>query len=128
MAQATTTIKATKVTRMGDWVIPVQGDDGVTVYALQINKTQAEKDNIAEIYQAYVDNGVKVLTYNGKGDKPVYLVDATQKLKAQRASASVDEMVAEMVALGVDEMVARQAIANAKAKKAEKAKSEKVAA
>lgn len=125
MTQATTTIKATTVTRMGDWVIPVQDDDGNIIYALQINKTQAEKDNIAEIYQAYVDNGVKVLTYDGKGNKPVYLVDATQKLKAQRASASVDEMVAEMVALGVDEMVARQAISNAKAKKAEKAKAAK---
>lgn len=122
----TTTIKATPVQRMGDWVIPVDVN-GTTVYALQINKTQAEKDNISEILQAYTDNGIDVLTYNGKGEKAVYLVDATQKIKAQRTSASVDEMVAEMVALGVDEMVARQAIANAKAKKAaekaEKAKS-----
>lgn len=119
MAQATTTIKATTVDKGGEWVKPIVTSEGVTIYAIQINKTQADKDNFAEIYQAYTDKGVTVYTYNGKGDKPVYLVDATQRLKAQRTSASVDEMVAEMVALGVDEMVARQAIANAKAKKAQ---------
>lgn len=124
MATATATVKATEVTRLGDWVIPVDVN-GTTVYALQINKTQAEKDNISEILQAYYDNGVEVLTYKGKGDKPVYLVDASKKLKATRSSASVDEMVAEMVALGVDENVARLAISNAKAKKAEKAKAAK---
>lgn len=127
-ATVTATVTATEVERVSDWVIPVKNKvTGEIVYALQINKTQAEKDNFTEIYNAYVEKGVEVLTYNGKGEKPVYLVDATQRLKAQRVSATTEDMIAEMVALGVSEDVARLAIANAKAKKAqekaEKAKS-----
>lgn len=110
----------TEVTRQGDWVIPVLKEDGAVVYALQINKTQEEKDNFATILQEYQEAGVEVLTYSGKNNLPVYLVDATQKIKKARVSASTEDMIAEMVALGVSEEVARQAIANAKAKKAKK--------
>lgn len=123
MAQ-TTTIKATEVNKGGDWVKPIVTSEGVTVYAVQINKTQAEKDNFAEIYKAYQDAKIEVFTYEGKGNKPVYLVDASKKLKASRTSASTEDMIAEMVALGVSEDIARQAVANAKAKKAQ-AKAEK---
>lgn len=110
------------VTRQGDWVIPVLTDDGKTIYALQINKTQAEKDNLDTILSDYQKAGVEVLTYKGKNDLPVYLVDATQKLKAQRANVNRDAIIETLVASGMTEELAQATYAkmqeNVKAKKA----------
>ena len=116
-------VNATEVTRLGDWVIPVD-NNGVTVYALQINKTQAEKDNLETILSEYQKAGVEVLTYNGKNDMPVYLVDASKKLKAQRANVNRDAIIETLIASGMTQEVAQATYAkmqeNVKAKKANK--------
>ena len=113
----------TGVTRLGDWVIPVD-KNGVTVYALQINKTQAEKDNLENILAEYAKAGIDILTYNGKNDNAVYLVDASEKLKAQRANVNRDAIVETLVASGMSEEVANATYAkmqeNVKAKKSNK--------
>ena len=112
------------VTRQGDWVIPVMTSDNKTIYALQINKTQADKDNLDTILSDYQKAGVEVLTYNGKNDLPVYLVDATQKLKAQRANVNRDAIIETLVSSGMTQELAQATYAKmqetVKAKKANK--------
>lgn len=120
---ANNNIKATEVNRLGDWVIPVD-KNGETVYALQINKTQEEKDNLETILSEYQKAGVEVLTYAGKGGLPVYLVDATQKLKKQRVGIDTNALLQSMVASGMTQEQAQAVLANAKKIK-EQAKAEK---
>lgn len=121
-----TKVNATEVTRLGDWVIPVD-NNGKTVYALQINKTQEEKDNFPTILKEYQDAGVEVLTYSGKGGLPVYLVEASKKLKKTRTGIQRDSMLDAMVASGMTREQASIVLENAKKlaeqKKAEKANS-----
>ena len=109
------TLKTTKVTKAGDWVLPVLLDDGTTVYALQINKSAEDKQNITELHQAYIDAGIEVYEYAGKNNNPVLLVDATKKIRSQRVGVLQSEFIAELVNAGVPQEVAELAYANAKA-------------
>lgn len=117
MTNNTKTLPTVEAVKAGDWVLPVTVD-GVTVYALQINKSAEDKANIEAIHGAYVEAGIPVYTYSGKGGKPVLLVEATKKIKAQRTSASTESLIASAVAMfGVTEEQARAMVANAKANK-----------
>lgn len=116
-----TTVKAVKVS---DWVVPISAN-GETVYALQINKSKEEKENIETILQDYVKAGVTIYEYAGKNNNPVLLVKATEKLKTQRASVTRDAIIDTLMQdLGVDIETA-QALhakmqANVQARKASK--------
>lgn len=87
----------TEVTRQGDWVIPVMKKNGDVVYALQINKTQVEKDNWDTILSEYQNAGVEVLTYKGKNDNDVFLVNSTEKLHNKRVGVKKLAMISKLV-------------------------------
>lgn len=98
MTQSTTTQSTiATVEKAGDWALPVKKKDGSVVYALQINKTQEEKDNWDTIFAEYQEAGVEVLTYDGKGGKPVFLVDATQKLKKSRVGVKKLALISKLI-------------------------------
>jgi len=110
----TTTVQAVK---MGDWVLPISVD-GVTVYALQINKSKDDKANIDTILAEYATAKITVYEYSGKNDNAVLLVKATEKIKATRSSANTESLVASAVQMfGCTEAMAREMVYNAKAKK-----------
>jgi len=111
----TTTQNIIEVSKGGDWVKPIVLKDGSTVYALQINKSKDDKANIQNILADYASANIQVYKYTGKNDLDVLLVDATQKIRATRTSASNEKLVASAVEMfGVTEEMARAMIANAK--------------
>lgn len=109
MTQATTTQASyTEVTKAGDWVIPVTTKEGVTVYALQINKSKEDKENIDAIVSEYTQAGIPILRYKGKEGKDVLLVDATQKIKSKRVGVKTQKLLDALLATG---MTQEQALA-----------------
>lgn len=110
----TTTPQITEAVKAGDWVLPITVN-GATVYALQINKSKEDKANLDNILAEYAKAGVEVFTYKGKNDAPVYLVEASKKLKATRTSASTEKLVTSaMATFGCTEEQARAMVAMAK--------------
>ncbi len=109
----TTNQPTVQAVKSGDWVLPITVD-GATVYALQINKSKEDKENISSILEQYATAGVTVYEYAGKNNNAVLLVDATLKIKNSRVSASTEKLVASAMDMGLTEAQARQMVANAK--------------
>lgn len=121
MANKTQFIEAVKA---GDWVLPILVN-GDTVHALQINKSKEDKENIDNILAEYQKAGVPVYRYSGKNNNDVLLVEATKKLKTQRASVTRDAIIETLMeTMGVDMETAQALHAkmqqNVAAKKANK--------
>ena len=115
MTQATTTQATyTEVTKSGDWVLPVTKKDGTTVYALQINKSKDDKENIDAIVAEYQKEGIEVLTYDGKEGKKVLLVDATQKLRSKRVGVKTQKLLDALLATGMSQEQAQAVITASK--------------
>ena len=109
MTQPTTTQPTIEdVTKGGDWVLPVTRKDGSTVYALQINKSKEDKENIDAILAEYAQAGVPILRYKGKEGKDVLLVDATQKIRSKRVGVKTQKLLDALLATG---MTQEQALA-----------------
>ena len=94
-----TQFKTTQASKGGEWVLPVIVGD-TTLYCVQINKTQAEKDDIENIMTQYNDANITVYEYEGKGGKPVYLVEKGQALKqarplGEKKQAQYDALIAQ---------------------------------
>lgn len=104
------TVKTTQATKAGEWVLPIIVE-GATVYAIQVNKTIEDKENIDSILADYEKAGVPVYEYEGKGGKPVYLVEHSKRIKAQRMGATKRAQVDAMVAMGLTEEQALAVIA-----------------
>lgn len=115
MTQATTTQATIEdVTKGGDWVIPVTRKDGSTVYALQINKSKEDKENIDAIVAEYTQAGVTILRYKGKEDKDVLLVDATQKIRSKRVGVKTQKLLDALLATGMTQEQAQAVITASK--------------
>ena len=112
MAKAT--LKLEQVTKAGDWVLPVTTADGATVYALQINKSKEDKENIDSILQEYADAGVTVYTYKDKEDKDVLLVDTTQKIRSKRVGVKTQKLLDALLATGMSQEQAQAVISASK--------------
>lgn len=116
--------KTVQAVKAGDWVLPINVN-GATVYALQINKSKEDKENITTLLAEYAKAGVTVYEYAGKGGNAVLLVEATQKLRTQRASVSRDAIIETLMQdLGIEKTQAEalhaKMQANVQAKKASK--------
>lgn len=98
----------TQAVKAGDWVLPITVN-GKTVYALQINKSKEEKENIDNILAEYASAGIEVFTYKGKNDLDVLLVKAEEKLRSKRVSVKEQKMVAVLMQAGMTEEQARAA-------------------
>lgn len=103
----TTTTNYTTVEKSGDWVLPVKKKDGTIVYALQINKSKEDKENIDAIVSEYQKAGIEILGYKGKEDKLVLLVDATQKIRSQKVGVKTQKIITGLMAKGFTEEEAR---------------------
>lgn len=108
MANNTTKSQFTQAVKAGDWVLPITVE-GQTVYALQINKSKEEKENIDNILAEYANAGIEVFTYKGKNDLDVLLVKADEKLRSKRVGVKEQKMVAVLMQAGMTEEQARQA-------------------
>ena len=113
MANNTTKPQFTQAVKAGDWVLPITVN-GATVYALQINKSAEEKENIDNILAEYANAGIEVFTYKGKNDKNVFLVKAEEKLRSKRVGVKEQKLVAVLMQAGMTEEQARAAYAAAK--------------
>ena len=102
-----TTVQAEKA---GEWVLPILVD-GVTLYAIQINKTQEDKENIENILAEYYKHGITVYEYVGKNSKPVLLVEHDKRLKTTRIGKHKKAQLDAMVSLGLTEEQALKVLA-----------------
>ena len=117
-------IKSVQVEKNGDWALPVITETGETLFCVQINKTQAEKDDWANIEKEYSNANIQTYHYFGKNNGIVHLVEMGNKLKAQRANVNRDAIIETLIASGMTQEMANATYAKmqetVKAKKSNK--------
>lgn len=96
------TVKTTQATKAGEWVLPILVD-GKTIYAIQLNKTQEDKDNIDNILAEYSKQGIPVYEYEGKNNKPVLLVEHSKRIKTTRIGKNKKAQLDAMLSMGLSE-------------------------